>query len=89
MVPTDFDESNIVYDKPEGLTRDECEPLCAYYGPSAFGPVIISCWKCTQEEMDEIIRTGRIWVWHYGSTLQPHAAGGLSPFGENSEKADS
>lgn len=84
MNPTNFDESNHVIDKPADMDREHCDALCVWQGEVDDGefksPVIISCWKVTQEELDEINRTGRVWIWHYGNYLQPHSATGTSPF---------
>lgn len=81
MVPTSFDQANIVYDKPEGMTREECDALSCWKGQDTDGqPLVISCWKPTKEELEEINRTGRIWVFHFGHYLQPHAVSGQNPF---------
>lgn len=87
MVPCDFDESNLVIDKPESMSRDECEPLNVYFGPNTEGhPVIISCWKMTIEEKEEFLKTGRIWVYHWGLSLQPHALTTNHPFERSQDK---
>ncbi len=81
MFPCSFTEANQVYDKPESMSYDECEALNTFIGLSADGvPVIISCWKPTREELDEINKTGRIWCFHYGTILPPHALAGNNPF---------
>lgn len=80
MFPTDFDESNCIVDKPNDLSRDECEPLNVCVAESSIGPVIISCFKPTMEELEEITKTGRVWIYHWGNQLQPHAVSGHFPF---------
>ncbi len=81
MEATSFDESNHVFDKPSSMTYDECNPLSVWIGnDSQQQPLVISCFKATREELEEINRTGRVWVIHYGTTLQPHAICGKSPF---------
>lgn len=81
MFPTDFPESNHVFDKPPDATRDECEPLNVFAGELTGGvPGSVSCWKVTKEELEEINRTGRVWAYHWGSGLQPHALSGHNPF---------
>ena len=86
MIPTSFDEANNIIDKPPDMSRDECGPLNVWSGQLDDGEfasqVHISCWKMSAEELAEVNRTGRIWIWHYGNYLQPHAATGTSPFGE-------
>ena len=81
MIPTSFNESNNYYDKPKDMTEEECGVLSTFNGKDSNGmPVIISCWKATQKELDEINKTARIWVYHFGHQLQPHAIMGTNPF---------
>lgn len=80
MIPCAFDEANCIYDKPESMTDEQCGPINAFLGISTTGPIIITCWKLTVEELEEVKRTGRIWCWHYGTALQPHVLEATSPF---------
>ena len=41
---------------------------------------IISCWRPNREELQEIIRTGQIWVNTCGETLAPFSLHGENPF---------
>lgn len=56
MVPTAFDEKTTVLDAPDGV------PLSITRGVINDTPVMVSCWKMTQEELEEFQRTGRIWL---------------------------
>lgn len=81
MIPSDFPESNKVYDKPIDMSVDECEPLNVWEGHDKSGQaVIISCWKLTTDEVQTLLAGGRLWVFHYGSFLQPHALTTKTPF---------
>ena len=81
MIAANFEESNLYFDKPEDMSYEECEALSVWAGHAADGqPLIISCWKPTKEELEEINKTGRIWCFHYGTDLQPHALSGINPF---------
>lgn len=81
MEATDFENSNHVFDKPSDMSRDECDPLNVFVGfTEDQHPIVISCWKPTKEELEEINRTGRIWCWHWGHQLQPHSLSGHNPF---------
>ena len=81
MVPTAFDEENAVLGKPEGMTADDCECLSVRLTANADGhPVVVSCWKVTQEELDEIRRTGRVWLIVHGQTMPPVSLSGLLPW---------
>lgn len=74
MVPASFDESNDLLDKPPSMTRDECEPVSILRATTPKGhPVLISCWKLTRQELDEINKTGRLWLTIYGDTMPPVA----------------
>jgi hypothetical protein len=86
MIPTSFEESNDVLDKPEDTTYDEYEALSVYRGPDKTGQqLVISCWKPTKEELDEINKTGRVWLIIWGNTMQPSCLSGITPFKENNE----
>lgn len=81
MIATAFDEENTVLDSPRGMTPDECEPLSAWIGHLESGtPVIISCWKPTEEEWQEMRRTGRVWIMVLGHVMPPIAPMGINPF---------
>lgn len=81
MIATAFDEENCVLDAPPGMTPDECTPLSVFRGAADGGiPVVISCWKPTVAEMEEIRKTGRIWITICGHTMPPIDPSGFSPF---------
>ena len=81
MIPTAFDEDNAALGRPQGMTDEECAPLSVFIGnDSAQNPVVISCWKLTDEELAEVIRTRRVWVIVHGNTMPPIAPVGISPF---------
>lgn len=85
--PCDFPESNHVFDKPVDMNRDQCEPLnvrLMVTWPSGF-PCILSCWKLTQEELDEINKTGRIWISILSQGMPPVWITGIKP---NMEQID-
>jgi hypothetical protein len=81
MVPTSFDEENLVLDGPPDMSADECAMLSVWRGFLGDGnPVVISCWKPTKEELDEITRTGRVWLLVWGTTMPPVHLTGEKPF---------
>jgi len=81
MIATSFDESNCVIGKPEDMPHDECDCLSVFVGRQAGDtPVVISCWKLTKEEFEEVKRTGRIWLGVLGKTMPPVWLSGCSPF---------
>ena len=75
-----FDESNLVLGKPEGMTDDECTPLSVLRMNCQIGPVVFSCWKFNAEELEEIIKTKRVWLGVLGTTMPPVIVSGTKPF---------
>ena len=93
MIPTSFDESNHVLDKPPGMTYEQCQALSVWQGESSDGvPLVVSAWKPTREELESIKRTGRVWLIVLGQTMPPVSLEGTSPFepqkGENQPDSD-
>lgn len=62
MIPTGFDGETHLLDKPDAMERDQCEPLSVQAGVLDGILVMQSCWKLTAEEIEEVNRTGRIWL---------------------------
>lgn len=78
-----FEESNGVLSKPEDLTHDQCDALQVWRGEADDGlPYVISCWKLTKEELEEVNKTGRIWLYIIGGTMPPASVGGKYPWSE-------
>lgn len=78
MIPISFAESNLVLDKPPSMTRDQCDPLNVLYFQKQ--GAIISCWKLTVEELEEIKKTGRIWLNVRGHVMPPVSLTTKQPF---------
>jgi len=79
--PASFDESNAVLARPAGMTHQQCEPLSVLRAVDGDGiPIVISCWKLTKEEMEEVQRTGRVWLGIIGQTMPPAWIDGCKPF---------
>lgn len=79
MIPSSFDESNTYLSAPNGMP--DCLPLSCYIGnDDTKHPVIISCFKLTKEELEEINKTGRVWLTVAGQTMPPVVLSGISPW---------
>lgn len=79
--PASFDESNAVLGAPNVELADEVLCLSILRTKTENGtPVIVSCWKFTAEEMEEISRTGRVWLVVAGHTMPPCLLQGQKTF---------
>ena len=88
MEPCDFAESNGVLSKPEDMTHDQCSSLPVWRGMSQDNvPWVISCWKLTKEEVEELLKTGHLWVFIAGKTMPPLALTAKHPWSENHASA--
>jgi len=75
MYPVKFNEFNKVLTPPEGM--DNCIPLHVFND----GVASVSCWQPTPEELEEINRTGCVWVIVYsGQSAPPISVTGNYPF---------
>ena len=64
--PVDFDGTNKSYRAPEG--RDDVSDLPVF----ANGACIVSAWELSEEELEEIVRTRRVFLSSFsGATLFP------------------
>jgi hypothetical protein len=81
MIPTAFDEENGVLHPPPGVSSKDCDMLSIWRGQYADGQVcIISCWKLTKEELEEINKTGRVWLHIHASCMPPVSLEVKHPF---------
>lgn len=71
-----FEEANDNLGPPEGMSYDECTALQICRAEVKDYPIIISCWKLTQEELDEIVKTKRVWLMVLGQTMNPVVVSG-------------
>lgn len=75
---------------PPGVDLDEVQALSAFIGRTIEGrPCVVSCWKPTAEEWEEMRRTGRVWLVIYGRSMQPACVMGTSPFMSTNQEIDS
>lgn len=89
MFPCSFDEVNTILDKPDNMTYEQCQAVTAFKGTMRSGiPVIITCWKPSKRELNEISRTGRVWVLSCGDCVPPLCPMGFSPFEEDEDGSD-
>lgn len=80
MYPVSFDGSDMVLEKPPGTTHEEVECLAVQRVINGRHQAVLSCWMLTKEELDEINRTGRIWLMVMGETMPPVSLDGIKPY---------
>ncbi len=79
--PASFHESNDCLGPPAGMSEEQVMSLSIARCVDDDGtPIIVSCWKFTREELDEINATGRIWLGVMGDTIAPSWISGINPF---------
>lgn len=81
MIRTNFPESNVIISPPEGMTEDEAGGSAfAYKGISENGvPLIITCWKPTLDEIDNMMEGGRVWLVVMGHIVSPAVVTAINP----------
>lgn len=67
MIPVEFDQMTVVLGKPQGWRDEDCLPLPVYRD----GVRCISCWKLSKEDLEQIEKTGEIWLTILAGESQP------------------
>ena len=63
MIACGFDEANVSLGPPDGLSEDEVHTVRAFRGVDEAGHTcVVTCWRATPEEIQQIARTGRVWM---------------------------
>lgn len=80
-MPVTFPESNFVFTKPASMTDEQCSDLPVWLGKDQEDfPVIISCWKLSKEDLEEIQKTGQIYLSIAGQGMPPVSLFTENPF---------
>lgn len=65
-------------------TADGCDPLPVVRAEMTDGtPVLVSAWELTVDELEEIQRTGRVWLLVIGNAQPPVGLTVESPYQDN------
>ncbi|MFA6714991.1 MAG: hypothetical protein WCS27_06420 [Victivallaceae bacterium] len=67
MIPVDFKERNRTLVKPDSMTDEECISLPVFTN----GQVCVSCWEMSEEEKQELLKTGKVWLSVWSGATQP------------------
>lgn len=77
MKPIDFPESNLDLKKPDNMTDEQCLTLPCWRGYSPLAgypegvPTTVSKWQLSPEEIEEVQRTGHVWLFQYSHVVPP------------------
>lgn len=85
MLPTTFEQVNFTFTKPKDMTNEQCMDLPVWKGNAKDengneSPVIISCWKLSYEDLQEIQKTGCIYLSISGHGMPPVSLFTENPF---------
>lgn len=81
MPSVDFPESNFTFSKPPDMTDEQCMPLQVWKGNDGGGfPVIISKWSLSAEDLEEIQKTGSVYLIITGTGMPPVSLHVETPF---------
>ncbi len=77
MKPVHFKEANFLFRKPEGMSQSECGDMPCLVEEKA--GLVTSCWKMTDEELAEVIRTRQVWLSVKQFPVAPTSLDGIKP----------
>lgn len=82
--PVKFLEANKRYGPPDGMTEKQVCTVDVYEGKGVFAEAeehatVITCWQLTDGELEEVARTGQVWMSQMTGGLVPHYIGGRKP----------
>ena len=78
MIPASFPETNLTLSPPKGISEDEVSSLRVYQNEKE----IISRWRPTQDEIDDLQAGGSVWLRVWCNGMPPVHLGTESPFEE-------
>ena len=77
MIACAFDEETTVLDPPSGIENCDPLPVRVVQETREMPPLLISCWKLTKEELEEVNKTGRVWLAVCGRAMPPVVLSGF------------
>lgn len=76
--PSEFPEQNWLLGKPVDMTDEQCSALPCFIDAEQ----VVSCWQLTQEECEEIGRTGKVFIGVRGASTPAMWLTGINPFSQ-------
>lgn len=77
--PTTFPKVDTIFLKPVDMSDEQCSALPTCRVITQDPNYTLYCWKLTEEEIEEIKHTGRVWVGVVGRTIVPFFVTGKKP----------
>lgn len=71
MKPVVFPEVNFVFTRPPHPEYESIVELPVHLNHTPYHPSITSCWELSQEDMQLIRSTGRVYLTVFGNTTPP------------------
>lgn len=78
--PVEFSEATGVMKKPESMSDELCVDLPVLSIQTDGQIIHFSCWKLSEEEKEEVLKTGKVWLVCYSAAHPPIYVGGIKPF---------
>lgn len=80
MIPIDFEQSKIKIKSRKIIQGEIIEVPVFYNNPSDESNTYITCWKASFEELQEIKKTGKIWLKVHGKFMDNTELLAFNPF---------
>ena len=69
--PIEFEGCNLRLGPPVGMTEEEVRSMSVYKGNGQ----VVSCWKLRPEELEEVVKTGCVWLSIFTEGVPPSFVG--------------
>lgn len=80
MQPINFEGSNVIIGPPKGISEDKVQSIFGLLGEVQGCPVVVTCWRPSAAELEQINKTGQVWLIVYGQTMPPvNISGSILP----------
>ncbi len=86
MLPISFPEANVIYQKPQGWTDEQCSDLHVWKGKVAIDDkgtthaTCISCWQPSKEDIEAVVAGKPVFLFISGNNQPPVSLSTENPF---------
>lgn len=78
--PVEFKDQNDLLKSPEDMVDCDDLPICRCFDYTG-RDLTVSCWELTEEDIKELIRTRKLFLWAWGRTHPPISVSAMAPSG--------